>query len=71
MTCPATRTSLQSRLTSYARYQLTRPDGIVGMRTLLGLKEREGAMTSPDISTGEPQAPVAMPGRRWIDRVLL
>jgi hypothetical protein len=27
-------------------------------------------MTSPDISTGEQQTPVAMPGLRWIDRML-
>jgi len=40
------------------------------MRSLLHLKEREDTMTSPDISTGEPQTPVAMPGRRWIDRML-
>jgi len=40
------------------------------MRSLLDLKERDDAMTSPDISTGEPQTPVAMPGRRWIDQML-
>ena len=40
------------------------------MRTLLDLKESGAAMTSPDISTGEPGTPVATPGRRWIDRML-
>jgi uncharacterized membrane protein YccC len=40
------------------------------VRSLLDLKEREAAMYSPAISTGEPQTQVAMPGRRWIDRML-